>query len=499
MSNPLLTLEELTALKALPGILEMEYKNANPERKELIEFAKKLSEDPALLASDEAADILMGAYIFIMESIYGTYKVLSASRSTLYDLLDKNLKKTIKQDAITKVDKVIYLAAFYRYLQTTAPENIAEKTKWVSHDALIRNLLKTARGVLWKQEAEVKCLLESLPKYSLLHRGLAKMEERYLKDCPKPGYLSFWSPPNGHQLQAKFIDLIIDYSETYLSKITDPNFDPALQVHESYLILVGANVCVLKYLEDECTVSSAQGRNLYEKCKAAMNVYSSQSIDLDYKIGGLECLKLHLTNMLEHRKDFLDQKEKEGYPTVRADIQKMRAKIAADIATYMKAQLAPSALHTGVASVTSGVTQAVLRSSVPSPVGMLVDTAAGMTGFAVFGPGGALLGSTLSRLVRTQLIPLAFASMFSGVLEKIGRGVGHTTAGVVLFPFECTARGLSALVNRYGDSFDKSELRKNLKWIEALMSFPDDVMEKQKKDVITKVSGVTEPPLRRYA
>ena len=491
MGYQLPTLEEL---QSLPAMLDKSYKGSNPERKNFIKLANLLIEQQPLMESDEAANILMGAYMFEMETIENSYRMMSAKRSRLYDLLHKNLGIT-RDNVISKEDKLIYLAAFYRYIQHQAPDELVKETSWVSKVALVRPLLATVKSLLWKQDQQVQCLLASLPTVGRLQENLTNMELRYNAKCPKPGW--FFST-NAHAPQAKFIDFINDYCDRFLGKVTDPDIDPALQCHESYLLRISAAVYVMKTIEDEYSVTSPKGTNLYDMCRTAINADSTSKIDLEDKIGWLECLNLHLKNMQEHRKEFLDEKEAGHYKSVKADIMKIRTNITSYVAGYMQDQLAPSRLQGGVTSVTSGVARhgmnAAIRnmagSVVPSPAGMVIDSAAGMTGFAIFGPGGAFVGSTMSRLVRTHLIPLAFATVFTSVLDKIGQGVGATATNVVFFPFSMTAKGLQSIMDRYGEHIDKSELRKNKEWIEALMSFPDDVLAPDKKAVIENTIGI---------
>ena len=115
----------------------------------------------------------------------------------------------------------------------------------------------------------------------------------------------------------------------------------------------------------------------------------------------------------------------------------------------------------------------------------------GVTSFAVLGPGGAVLGSTLSRMVRTHLVPLAVAGVFAGALDKVGSTIGSTVTGIVILPFSLTASGLQALVSLCnGPQFDKSALLKDEEYLKTLQSLPDDVFSSENKTVVANTFGI---------
>src|SRR3990167_5868558 len=252
----------IEALKTLAEALINEYSGGNPDRKNFVTLISRLAKDTALLASEDASKILMGAYVFEMEHIRNSYRLRSPENSSLYKLLKSGLKIT-KENSISNKEKIIYLSSFYNHIKFTAPEQIAEDTTWMKKVALQKPIIDVIKNMLGKLQHEIHCIITTQPFYTRLQENLHDMQGQYAKTAQK-GWL--YNTGTTHIPHAKFIDLMNDYCDAFFPAVSEDNLEPALQVLESYMLRMGAAVFVMKALEAECRFSSKPGSKLYGIC-----------------------------------------------------------------------------------------------------------------------------------------------------------------------------------------------------------------------------------------
>lgn len=492
-------LPALQILKDVAGQLESGYRNGNPERVNFIKLAKSVSQqDFSNMPEDEAVKILMGMYCFELEAIENSYRVLSQSRSQMYDLIQRKLNLNGK--SLSHEKKLVYINAFYQYIDKTAPDNIAEQTSWVSKTSVKKAIVEVEKDLLAKQSPQVECVLSSLPAPGVLFDKLSNIKDKY--ESASKSQTRWFSSGMAHSQQASFLDLINEYCDRFLPAIDPKSLDRSLLSQDAYMLRVGAAVYVMKSIEDTYTCRSGTSSTLHNICSKSIKEagnFDTRAINLDDRITWLALLSVHVKNMQENHKEFLQEMEAKGYKNIMADLKKIEGNIWRNLGAYATERDAPSRIHSNMAFATSGVAQAgisaviknVAGDVIPSPAGMFIDSAAGVTGFAVLGPGGAVLGSTLSRMVRTHLVPLAVAGVFAGALDKVGSTIGSTVTGIVILPFSLTASGLQALVSLCnGPQFDKSALLKDEEYLKTLQSLPDDVFSSENKTVVANTFGI---------
>lgn len=484
MSYQLPSLEEL---KELAAALKKDYRGDNSDRKNFITLINRLVQDPALLASENAGKILLGAYIFEMEHIKNTYYLRSPENSALYSQIKAGLKIT-KSNDMTSAREIIGLSAFYNYIKYSAPEQIAQDTTWMKKIALQKPVLDVIKSVLGNLKNEIHCIVTTQPFYTRLQENLKDMQGQYAKTAQK-GWL--YNTGTAHIPHAKFIDLINEYCDKFFPHVEEDTLEPALQVMESYMLRMGAAVFVMRALEAECRFSKP-GSKLYSICGSALNITQTTDFDLDDRIDWLKLLDRNIKNMLENRKEFVTEKEKGNYNNIRTELTRIQGMIAQFVSEYYVEKNAPSRIEGSAILATSIVAQNRIQSvlsntmGIPTPGAALIDTAAGATG-SVLGPIGSLGAVAVSRFIRSYVIPFAVAGICASALDTAGNSVGS----VAVKPFSLTARGIKSLVKWCRSvEMDKSALRKDEELLEALVSLPDDAFSAVSKAKIEKTTGV---------
>lgn len=476
----------------LADFIEQEYrsqKGLNPSRLSFITLLKNMIADEKLMASPDAAKILMGAYVFELQHIENSYSryPLNAERSVMYRALKKGLKITA-ENKITDERKLIYTSAFYHYIRDQAPANITTDTKWMTKEALRVPVMSVIRGLLTSLQKQIHCILTSQPSYQQLQQHLQNMEARYLAQS-KP---RFWSIGGEHLPLAKFVDLINQYCDNYLPHVEADTLDPALQVLESYLLRTAATLFVMKSIE---TAKYRPANScMYNTCCKAINVTHSSDIALVDQINWLGMLESHIKSMLENRKDFLLEREKAGYSNIIRELEKIRGGIYGFQSAAFKQKESPSAIRSNMTLATGGVAEYGIQAVVKNVVGDIVPTpaatVAGVMGLAL-GPGGMFAAVAISHLVRKIIFPLAVAGAYAGAVNSAGNKIGEATTNVVVAPFAFTGKAISSIVNWYRQvDLDKKALRTDTELLEALAALPDDVFAPESKAKIENAYGI---------
>lgn len=481
----------LEDLKALAATAAAKYEAAkgtdpeNPERKSFLTLINRLVQDQTLMASEDAAKILLGAYVFELEHIEAGCTLgifYKPNNSVLYKSLKEGLQLSDKNKLNDEL-RLICVSAFYNYIKNQAPKELTQGTTWMANEALRAKVLREIKLILNRLRRQIDVILTDTPAYEQLVKNLQNMEENY--------------GSGSHAPLARFIDLINDYCTKCLPQLDTSAFDaldPGLKHIQPYLLRFAAAMFVMKTIEGEWSLRS----KLYDKCSVAISKKNTKEIDIEDRISWLGMLNDVVKDMQENRKEFIKQKEQGNYKNVQSDLLKFKKMISDYIDNYHAEKTAPSSTHTTVVLATSGVAQSGMQSvwnnvvgEIPSPAGMIVDTAAGAAGSAVAGPGGSFAAIAIARFIRAYVIPFAVAGVCAGVLDAAGNRVGEVAAGAASMPFTLSARGLKSLINWYRHvELDKNALRTNTELLEALVSLPDDAFPPEKKAKLENNYGI---------
>lgn len=501
----------LERLQALPLELEAAYKNGNHQRSNFIKLAKSLAaQDFSSMPEADAVKIMMGLYVMEMEHIENQYRVLSPKRSSLYYTIHKHLNIS-KENELTFRRKLIYLNAFYQYISKAAPQDIADQTKWASIDSLKHEIVKIEKELINKQSAQIQCVIEALPAPNMLLDKLSNMTARY-KDASKAKASKSWfSKGESYEGQALFLDLIDKYCQRYLPRMQE-HMDPSVEYTDlAYMTRMGSAVYTMKYVEGTYYLNDGTSSTLHKMCQMAVcpkiksshqnKTIKADEIALGRRINWLTALSNQVRCMLNSEKEFIREhvgNNEAAYQKLMRELQVIDGNISRYLGLYTQERDAPSRLESNMTTATSTAAQYAINNgiktmvggNIPTPIGMMIDSVAGATGFAVLGPGGAILGTTLSRLVRDHVIPMATAGLFAGAIDRVSLSVGSTLTGIVILPFRVTASGLSALHGLCSKpAFDPSDVLKDDEYLHTLIELPDDVLPKDVKEIIQNVTG----------
>lgn len=511
------TLEEL---QQLPLELERHYHNGNPERKKLIEFSKFLLTQTELMKSSNAASILVGSNLFMMELIWETYTAadprggLFNKGSSVYKMMEAQLKIN-GSNKLTHQETLIYLAKFYQYLIQHLPEEFPKGLPWANKAELVKNYIDTLKAVIKRQNEEVSMMLTAPPTAPMLKQNLRDVEKRYVALSKEADKNKWVSSGMKHLPNAKLIDLVIDYCDQYVADVMKPDNDGndlGSELSSSNMVRFAIALYVMQMIENEYKSyyvvpgSSPKNSLLYNMCSGeeGINAADTQKVPVQTRVIHIGMLYHLIDHMTKQGKEFVSRKEKEGYKDLPYLLGKVLENCSAMLTEYHMEQNAGSRMKGAMVCATSGVTQyginalirSAARSAIPTPLaaafkvttGAAIGTALAAVGF---GPAGAMfLGATISSSISNHILPAALSGLIAGGMDTVGNGVGQVVTNVVIFPIRLTADVLYALASlRSSDPIDINRLRQDREWIAALLSLPPEVFSDKDKRVLACTTG----------
>lgn len=484
----------LQELKKLATTLREAYKGTNQHRLHFLAILQNLASDPQLDFDDhDAFKILMGAYLFEMQVIGKEYKWYSPDRSDMY----YHIRNGLGMDQNTEpcdTDTFIYITAFYNYVEKRAHKEFTQNTFWCTNQALSKDILKGIEILLSRQYPQVHSLLTALPRYQNLVDNMTDMTIRYNRLSP-PKYWG-WSG-NAHIEQSTFVDFISAYCNEYYAQKPDADQD-TLEAAVPYFLRLGALVYVMSELEKECALSSSAKRSkLHQLCAEAANIKLTTDVSLQERGIWLFQLTQELNSIIANRQDFIARfqeqlnKSNSNIRNVSLWLTENLSKVHAQLASCHLEVVQPNSIQASATSAVGGAASYGMRTAIRTTTGYTFPTttsliirgaAAGATGFAVFGPGGALLGVSISLL--KNIGSVIVSSLLVKLLSKMGNTVAGGAAGVIIMPVNATRTGIMNLYRKYKgyQDFNPQELRKNDEFLDALMSLPDDVFPNEHKE-----------------
>jgi hypothetical protein len=458
--------------------LESEKQKSNAARNNIINLLDHMIQDENLLGSNDAVEILLGTMVFATEQISGEKKYYfskfhSAQSSDLYKLV--NSAFTELKVKLTDEDKLILVSSQYHYLKDRAPKNLTANTTWMVNDSLQKAILSVIRKQIGRIKVQIQALLTAMPDYTQIEKNLLKVVDDYKKSNHK-----------GHQKHADFLLVINDYCKQ-LPSPEENELSPANMVLGPNLLRIAAMIAVLKAIEDERWTSyTTPGTPLYTGLCKVLNKSSTEDFKYDDKVVWLGFLEQNIDAILEHRKEFIAQEEKDRNPNVKADLARFSKMIHENCKEYKKLLSTSSAMHNNMVLATSTAAQAGMSSVVQGWVGDIIPNPAVIVMDAAATAAGAALGWPMATVAAVRLaryaIPFMIAGVYAGALDSAGTTVAETAVSAVETPFRYSARGVKSLIDWYTHvEFDKDALYKNTKLMQVFMSLPEDAFPSEMK------------------
>lgn len=473
------TMPSLQELKKLAAILKDEYKGASQQRLDFLTLAQHLALNHELDSQPEQSqEILMGAYLFEMQMIGREYRWYSPDRSSLYHLIQDKLKLA-HDETLTDTQKFICITAFYNYAKN-ADDNLAADTDWYTNEALAKDVLKGIETLLTRQYPQVHSVLTALPRSENITKNMQGMTMRYNALSPP----TLWGFRGGAYVSdARFVDFISAYCEKFGEEAL--NADP-------YCLRLGSLVYAMKQVELTYSLPSYASRSqLHQLCEKAANIKLSTDIPQAERGTWLLLLSNELSTICKDHQDFIDEfAEKTGMKDIRQWLGKHQSNLYQQLSECQLEVIHPNSMQASATSAVGGAAAYGMKTAIRTTTGFAFPTttsllirgaAAGATGFAIFGPGGALLGVSLS-LVK-NIGSVIVANLLMRLLSRMGKTVAGGAAEIIAMPIDASRRGIIKLYEKYKgyEAFTPEEIRENDAFINALMSLPDDVFSLENK------------------
>lgn len=477
---------ELSTLCGAIEKIDAEYKaSGNADRGQQIAFLQSTLADAA--TKENARDILLGAWIFVHDSVGGTYRLplfWSPNGSQLFQLSEKALgidaesnKDKTEKNALDPQARVTYLAALLEHLDKSSKQYHAVKA-----------MLKTAKAAA---EPKLQELCMRLPTLESLRKDTQELQQKYLQRCAKDSIIynmlsyTWLVGRSAHRFES--VDLVSSLDErcSTLADETESKKEPLTPSRE-YFLRLGAVIKIMQEIEEEHARGYAMGfysptnSSLYRDLQSISNLpYGTSQLSFEMKEGDLSeldnmlCRDVRSREALEFWKKH--NKTKEQLDKIKDDIIKLRA----EMIKAKKGVLTNSPVFNRLANnFVEALTSTVVQS------GMVV-AAVELANF--------LVTTHLSwNLILTILSPQNAVALMGcvWVLKQFKSGIGSMLtdtfgpyiSGVAKVPFKILPRPSFSAFDE-----DKAISDADKKLLMAVYNAPDDVTSEQEKERMNKL------------
>ncbi|GEM_PF-5215316 len=282
----------------------------NPLRLQLLdileaagEWVKSLDETVEPKPSEtELKEILLGAYLFCIESIATKYRMLNPSfakgwlfnsGSNCYDALLSELGIT-QTNVIDDKHKPYYLNRFYNCAFDKYPHQFAEKlhAKDLNEDTVNTQVFENIRAVYKYIDGDAKKLLKAIPTESAIDEKMVSLPKDYNKECRKRAKSS---NPERDQL-ARLVTALCKV----VNRITPAQSDEELDKHflsRRQRIKMGMLIYVMQSIAATYKARSPRGNSvLYDLCCEALNIKDHNELDNSVKVACLSAYETFITD-----------------------------------------------------------------------------------------------------------------------------------------------------------------------------------------------------------
>jgi len=311
----------------------------------------------------------------------------------------------------------------------------------------------------------------------------------------------------------KFIDFIKDLEKECIANHLDAAQITLQNTPESqdkkpfgYAVRFGALLYIMTVIESEYTLTSPQNSYLYQLCQQTTNIshtskvspedqslYFAEFCNFIPKINPKDQTNLQNKGFsdgeaffLEMQKNLIDLRLTQLSLIKNIDSHPYLARIR---------DMILNATQFGVSICTPNVASNLVEFNLCRN---LISGGAGMVGFTLYGPPGALIATQLGALVEQRLIP-STAQRFAGkAFQKVGTVIGYTTGQAVYLIISKPIDAVNSVLG-LGGAMKRKNKDEELKpyddkeWILALNDLPDSVFPEKDKAVIRTVESIPAP------
>lgn len=427
----------------------------------------------------------------------------------LYNYLNNN--RVVAEKIITSLNQA-YQA---EYKQLGKKDAVS---RWPTVDALLDDVANNMSAILQKQDNRrgINGLLKGLPALSRLKGKIAEAISKYKSLYEPKGEAKPQRKKHNpkRDLAIHMLELANNTCDKYYpltddEKITDDNLH---HLEQRYSTRMGAMLMVMKEIEADYGLTEwmfwpPEMSELYRYCQEALNIKRSTDLDSFTQGRFLKSLFSYIDNI----------------PVIAKDPEKYNISAEAVTNLYKNWKMINWKLHsftqpvedlpTNISGKAGGYakygTEFVFNSGVVTLTDMIcvpaigkkaVKAVGGAIGYAIFGPGGALLGAYAAGLAVDKVLPGYVALPFVTCLQPIGNALGKAAGGLVTVAVYPLEKGFRMLVTSDQKLTEQQvhAIIGNSEFLESLLRSPDKVFSSEEKDKLDTIVGNAKPIENTY-
>lgn len=478
--------------KKLPSLYSSQNKNENENRTRLLGRLNSLVTagkfDNNEIVKTMYLSVLIEGGLIQIEKEYFHWKFFNPNRSRMYQCIRGGLNETI-QNSLNHESRLVLLWQSYKYLLNFPLE--LKQYEFFSHATEYLIFLKKALKFTLKQQTKhINHLLMEPPDLNVLKLNIKELHYDYQKNYMHNNKLSLFPyQSNDYMSMMKFIMLVYKSCECLY-----PTNHLVHQQTESEKLQAELTCNVLRGLVLFMLLNVKKGSKLHKEGLRIINAKEIEQISHLHRVTWLSALITHLNYVKGHHADLLKDWQKEGFSKLSDYENKIQSHLAAiqvekNKPHRSKAYLNQAANYAVKYGIGLAIAQTMWDNALPMALaaGGVSSAITGPIGMVMFGTAGTIVASQLNSLVQEKLLPQTLANVYGQLLTGIGNALGNMTASMVTLTFSATKSSLASLLNFHNYLVnDNQECMQDFDWIQTLLELPEDLFDKEKKEIILK-------------
>ncbi|VVC77021.1 hypothetical protein AQUSIP_23480 [Aquicella siphonis] len=479
----------------------------NPDRVKLIdtleavrETLKQLAESDEPPAESEIQEAMLGAYIFALEHINATYRLLKPeySKGYVFDSGSKLYKALLEKLGINGANnlddksRLIYLSKFYNLVFKANKQDFREKSteKNLEYKTVKTQVEDTLRSTFNHVVTEANKLIRAIPTEQSIDTKMQAMPDKYQENAK--------SDNPDRLLLARLIKAMSEMLPQKRGK------DEQHFLSRTQRIKMGLLLYVMQSIWDTYWVRSPEENSvLYDLCKDALNIQKIEDIDQHTRQA---CLSAFETFLMDSRniekletalgsdgaKIYIDPK----VHVMRGDTVKMVEKLCNTQSSRKISYVAIGMAVTGAVIAASpgygagyAIGYALSQTNESVNPKLIVSKLTGRAMTLVLGDAGNYLGYFAADMVINASLERAFAKVFEGLSMMVGALTGGVI-GLVIYDLSYkTLRDLCSLYMNLHAKLDPT-LAKDFdpQFVQCLLNLPPEIFTDEQKSKIQTIT-----------
>jgi hypothetical protein len=454
-------------------------------------------------------ELLLGAYIFCLESISSQYKLFNPahtegyffnSGSMLYKLLSQQLQLS-ESNQLNDIDRLIYLSKFHNVIFNKNKNKIKKylEQNQSQYEVVEQQVRYTIRSVLNRSDNDVKKIMHAIPSEIIIDSKMANLSKHYLKQRvtynPKRIFII-------QLVEAVLSRLAVNRCLKTSYEDDENRVNSQHKLTHTQRIKIGLILYIIQSITLTYPIRSPRHHSvLYDLCCDILNIKTSNDIDEETKLACLTAFESFLID-----KKLLEELENKTHQPIELSIRNIRHKLNVMIDTILanhsiqevssitKAAASIGALMMAVPGyglgyvIGYGLNQTNLSIEPKTQLSLL-------TGYAMkifFGTTGNYLSYYGANLILEATLERAFGKIFGALGMLIGAAAGGTMSIII---FDLSYKTLKELCSLY--IYIYHHLTPNMinhadyRLIECLLSLPPDIFSDEQKNKLKSIADLS--------